>query len=429
MRFLIDTFIKHRDSFALAMFLSGVPIVYYLRDGLGLAPGSSAFAIGLIFSPLLISLTFKDLKYIQKPHQVVFPLITWLLIVLLAYALLRDPALRTYSRNSELLIFGMIGIVASSIIFMKNSAVGHAFIKWIMFFSFIGAVALIFYISQNPFYLIGQRATFGYGEEGIGSNPHINSKGAFFGIVASVLALKHHKTLKLGLIIPLIVLLLCIIVLFLTQTMLAFLATFMFGVVFLFYNGSAKNIANILRTIFTKWYFLVLLIGASITLVVQFNKNKELIDPALNYVEYRIGNLKDSFTPNKERVKVTEVGDASAATRIMHFYSVFERFAENIDEGKYLNALFGNGYKYLYIDIPHLEVLDAFGLLGFLFYTMIFVRIVLMCTREMKNPDHIGTEFLAYIFLYFFIANFTAGQLVEHYRFGTFYILARFLRK
>lgn len=429
MRFLINTFIKHRDAFALAMFLAGIPIVYFLRDGLNLLPGNTFFAIILIFFPLGVALLFKNYRHFYKPNPVTFPMLCLLMGFMLAYCLLKDRYYLTYSISREMVSYALIMLTALCVVFMPPRAIGNSFIYWVLFLSFLGAASLIYYVSINPFYVMGQRASFAFAGE-TGGNPHINSRGAFFGIVASVLALKYHKTIKLGLILPVGLTILFVAILFLTQTMVAFLTTFVFGVLFLACNFSFSNTLSLLKLFFTKWYVLLLMVMGIAALMYQFNKNKQFLDPAISYFEYRLENLTKSFFEDESQTKkVEETGDDSANTRIMHFVGVFERLEESINDGNYHYVLFGQGYKFLYIDIPHLEMLDSFGLIGFLFYTTIFIRIVLMCFREMRNPASIGTEFLAYILIYYLINNFTSGQMLDHYRFATLFIASRFLKK
>jgi hypothetical protein len=430
MRFLINAFTKYRDGFALGMFLAGVPIVYFLRDGLALAPSSSLFSMVLIFLPLVFSLVLKDYSFFYKPNGVTYKMLFVLLLYMIAYLYLKERYFMTYNIRTELLYYVLIGLLAINVVFMPTRTIGNSFIYIIFILSFLSCLSLIYYVSKNPLYVVGQRASFGIGED-FGGNPHINSKGAFLAIVASVLALKYYKTVKLGLIIPVVLIILSVIVLFLTQTMLAYLATFLFGCFFLFYNLSFSNLSSTFRLFFTKWYILVLMALGIGALVYQYNKNQELLEPAINYFEVRISNLAESLFESKEEKNITveATGDDSANTRIMHFSKVFERFEDAIDKGQYHYVLFGQGYKFMYIDIPHLEMLDSFGLVGFLLYSVFFIRVFLMCVREMRNPDSIGTEFLAYIFLYFLIANFTSGQMLDFYRFGTIFIMCRFLKK
>lgn len=430
MKFLINAFIKYRDGFALAMFIAGAPLVYFLRDGLGIAPSSSLFSMFLLFSPLAFSLMFKNYRTYYKPNGVTFKLTFVLLLYMFAYLYLKDRYYVTYNLRIEILYYVLIGLVALNVVFMSDKVIGNSFIYIIVIICFLGCVSLIYYVSINPLYVIGQRASFGFGEK-FGGNPHINSKGAFVGIVASVLCLKHYKSVKLGLIIPVILIVLCIVVLFLTQTMLAFLSTFLFICFFLFYNLSFSNIVKTFKLFFTKWYVLALMAVGMGVLSYQFTKNQKLLEPAINYFEVRLTNLSESLfeTKKESAVKSTPSGDDSANTRIHHVTKLGERLEDAVKKGNYHYILFGQGYKFMYIDVPHLEMLDSFGIVGFLFYTLFFFRILLMTFREMRRPDNIGTEFLAYIFLYYIIANFTAGQMLDYSRFGSIFIMARFLKK
>jgi hypothetical protein len=431
MRFLVNTFLKYRDAFALAVFLAGVPLIYYLRDGLVLAPGNTMFSIGLIFFPFALTLPFKNFRYFDAPNRITFLYLVFFLIYLFAYFFLKDRYYLTVGFYTEILTYIIIVFVAFSTLFMRDGAIGKPFIYLCILFTSLSALSLIYYVSQNPMYVIGQRAAFGYGGEvGVG-NPHINSKVAYFGIILGVLSLKHYRHIKLGLIVPMLLILLNVAILFLTQTVLAFLATFLFVVFFLVFNASFSNAISTFRLFFTKWYIVALAIAGFFTLSYQINKNARLLNPAFNYVNTRFEGIKKSITePAKEKkVKVTETGDDSANTRIQHIEGVLERLEESIDDGNYHHILFGQGYKYMYVDVPHLEILDSFGLIGFTFYTILFLRLILMSAREMRNPESMGSEFLAYAFIYFFIANFTSGQMLDYTRFASFFIFCRFLKK
>ncbi|MFS0490616.1 hypothetical protein [Leadbetterella byssophila] len=431
MRFLVNIFLKYRDAMALAIFLTGVPLIYYLRDGLGVAPGNTMFSIGLIFFPFALTIPFKNFRFFDLPNKVTFPYLTFFLIYLFAYFFLKDRYYLTVSFYTEILTYIIIVFVAFSTVFMRNEAINRRFIYLCILLSTLSAISLMYYVSQNPLYVIGQRAAFGYGGEvGVG-NPHINSKVAYFGIILGVLSLKYYRQIKLGLIFPVILIILNIAILFLTQTMLAFLATFGFTVMFLVFNLSFSNAVSTFRLFFTKWYIVVLVLAGFMTLSYQINKNARLLNPAFNYFNTRFEGIKKSLTESSEskKIKVKETGDDSANTRIQHVEGVMERLEKSFDKGNYHYILFGQGYKFMYVDIPHLEMIDSFGLIGFTIFTILFLRLILMSVREMRDPESIGTEFLAYAMIYFFIANFTSGQMLDYTRFASFYIFCRFLKK
>ena len=51
----LNRFNKYRQSIGLSFFFGGLPLVYFLRDGLKLAPGSTAFTAGLAILSLLLA--------------------------------------------------------------------------------------------------------------------------------------------------------------------------------------------------------------------------------------------------------------------------------------------------------------------------------------------------------------------------------------
>lgn len=430
MKFLIDSFLKYRDAFALAVFFAGVPFIYYLRDGLMLAPNSQAFSIGLMFLPIALTIPFKNFSYFDTPNRVTFPLVLILTLYIFAYFYLKDRYFVTSNFNTEFSYFILIFFVVFALIFFRKEAVGVTFVRFMYLFCFISSVALIFYILQNPFYAIGQRAAFGFSAESHG-NPHISSKVAYFGVPTAILCLKYQKTIKLGFIIPIVLFVLSAITLLLTQTVLAYLSTLLFLLLFFIYNLSFKNILQIGKIAFSKWYTMLVIVLSIGGLVYQYNKNKDFLSPAVNYVDVRFNNLKETILNDKPKnnFKTGKEGDDSANTRVGHLIGTFERLEEALIDGDYHYILFGQGYKFMYVDNPHLEMLDSFGIVGFVFFTIIFLRIVVMSLREMNNPENVGTELLAYLFIYYFIANFTSGQMLDYARFISIFIFCRFIHK
>lgn len=429
MRFLINTFLKYRDPFALAVFFAGVPFIYFLRDGLKLAPNSMIFSIALIFLPFALTIPFKNFRFFDTPNKVTFPLMWWFLLFLFSYFYLKDRTLMTVSFIVEIQYYIIIILVGFSALFMRKEAVSEKLIILALIFSLVSAVALIYYVTKNPLYVLGQRASFtSEGESGAG-NPHINSKGAFFGIIAAVMALKYYKTVKLGLILPVIVIVLSLVVLFLTQTVLAFLCTFVFVCLFLTFNLSFNNLVSTFRLFFSKWYVVLLIITGVSTFIYKINQNREFLDPVFNYATKRIENIQKSVFEKEKKTVITETGDDSANTRVLHVTGSFERLVDAFNDGDYHYVLFGQGYKYMYLDVPHLEMLDSFGIVGFILFSILFFRMVVMALREMRNPESAGTEFLAYVFIYLFFANFIAGQMLDYTRFSSLFIICRFLKK
>ena len=62
---LFNKFNKYRQSIGLSFFFGGLPLVYFLRDGLKLAQGSTAFTAGIAILSLLIAFPLNPKKLYQ----------------------------------------------------------------------------------------------------------------------------------------------------------------------------------------------------------------------------------------------------------------------------------------------------------------------------------------------------------------------------
>ena len=211
--------------------------------------------------------------------------------------------------------------------------------------------------------------------------------------------------------------------------MLAILASFLFLSLFFYFNYGFRQVGLTLKFLFSKWYVLLALSLGIVKGISSLDKDSDFITPITNYTSYRFNNIINSLTGDNGGKKSEVKGDESANTRIMLLGAVFERFEKNLEKGKVRYVLFGNGYNALYIDVPHVEVLDSYGIFIFIFYSTMFFYLVKIAWREIRNPESMGTEFIAYAFIYYFVANFTAGTVIDYTRLGMYILLVRFVRK
>ncbi len=415
---------------AVAMYLTGLPLIYYLRDGLKLAPNNSAFTVAFAIGPLLLSLPFKNFRQFEAPNRVGYAMAAWFVIISFIYFILRDPY-TAVKASYEYFSFAIIFFIFFGLLFITKESLNRNFIYLALFLSFIGAVMLLYYIARDPLYVIGQRAAIKFGEEeDAGGNPHIYGKGAYFGLILTVLALKYVKKVKIGMIPLFGMLVVFLVVLFLTQTMAALLATFLFLAAFTFFNFSFKKAYSTLLSLLLKWYIVVILAVGIGRGVMAYQENKDLLKPAISYLENRFAKIINSFfTSAEDAQKNKKHVDESASMRVHLVTVAIESLDENFEEGKLRYVIFGNGYKHLYIDVPHLEVFDSFGILIFIFYTVFYIYMIKISAAEMRKPESIATEFLAYGFIYFMIANFTGGVIIDYTRWGFYALIVRFITK
>jgi hypothetical protein len=430
MRFLIRKFLDYRDVFAVAMLFCGLPIVYFFRDGLKLAPNSAAFTVAGALGPLIMTIPFKNLRKLYVPNPLAYFLTMWFVIITFLYLLFRDKY-SAISGTYELLSYTFIFFIFYAFVMMSADSLNNNFLPIALTICAIGSLLLLYSVYKDPFYVIGQRAAIKFREEEEGNtgNPHIFSKVAFFGLILSTMMLKYQKQYKTGMIFTLGTMLLFIVVLFLTQTMITFITSAIFLWLFFIFNFSFKSLFKSVKSLLTKWYVLIVLGFGVYKVVVLINENEDALAPVTSFVSYRFEKLVGTLTgalSDDEASKVKDV-DVSASMRVNLIAAVFEDLEENVVEGKLRYVFWGNGYKNLYVDVPIFEVLDSFGIIMFIFYMVIYFYLTKICILEMRNPSSIAAEFIAYGYIYFLILNLTGGYVMDYTRWGYYAVVARFI--
>lgn len=424
---MIKLFIKYRDSFAIAMFCCGLPVIYFFRDGLKLAPNSAAFTIAGVLGPLALSLLFKDFRKFYAPNPINYLLCILFTLIMLGYLIFRDPytglqPAYDYFAISFIFFYFLVMVQISIEDLNKN------FLPIAFFLCVLGALSLMYSVYKDPLYVLGQRASIKYreGDEGNTGNPHVFSKVAFFGVILSFLLLKYNQKYKVNILIPLTGLLMFLVTLILTQTMITFITTAIFFALFFRYNLTLRSASASFLSIFKKWYILLILAVGIYKGVVFITTHDDMIKPFTIYMSNRFDKILGTITmvgSDDKNIKI----DQSANMRVHQVTLVFERMAKNFNTGKIRYIIFGNGYKTAYVDVPLIEALDSFGVIGFIIFCYMYFYMIKVCMLEMRAPKSIATEFIAYGFIYFIVQNLTGGLIMDFNRWGYFVIVARFI--
>ena len=112
--------------------------------------------------------------------------------------------------------------------------------------------------------------------------------------------------------------------------------------------------------------------------------------------------------------------DSSAMSRVF----TLEYLIKLINQKPEL-LLFGGGYRFLYLDIPILEVLINFGILNFSIYLIFTIYLYKFAVRAIFSGN-IFQIFLGYMSLQLFIASFTSGRPMDFPFWISFLIFIRF---
>ncbi|MFY7909234.1 MAG: hypothetical protein ACOVO2_06770 [Emticicia sp.] len=427
---LFNKFNKYRQSIGLSFFFGGLPLVYFLRDGLKLAQGSTAFTAGIAILSLLIAFPLNPKKLYQA-NTAGYLLCILYGIMALTYLFIYAPN-RGWFTNTPIEIGNQLVFLTAMFIFagISINSLKSTFLYFTLIICTLGGISLLYYIARNPAYMFGMRAAISFGDEGGMSsmgNPHIYAKSAYIGIVAGVILLRSEsRTLwKIAIMVAVLTL---IVVVGLCQAMAMVLIT---GIFFFLYFISSINAPTIYRGL--KWLmgwqgFLIFFIIVYFAFSLWNNAHyKGYILVAVDIIGERLGKIITSFFTDSDSVaKVKAAVDDSASTRVINITKVFTNFSKNVEDGNWFLILFGHGYQEYYVDSPFIEMLHDLGVIGFSIFLAIHFVILKWIWKEIFNPTCDFTLMLAYFFLATLMQNFTMGMPYDYGRWCAIAFVARF---
>ncbi|MGC8979480.1 hypothetical protein [Caldisericum sp.] len=379
----------NRKSIGIALVLSGSPIIYFFRDGLGLSPEYFFFTGTFMFLFLLFLLS-KDIMLnlkIQKPNMVLFYLTCFYWLIVTNYFLLSDYP----DKNKDIFYFLYLLTYFLLLLFVRDEEVKFIYISFLLS-TFLSNFIFIYFFktlfTSITFREIGSRAYIGQ-EKG---NPNLYANIAYYGIIASLFTLKKaykqmYKILAfinipLSLLVILLtqnrtvlIVLLIVVICFIVKEILHILTSFKVKKIDLF------KIIKIFA-IFIFFFLLIFVIIPQDILSIYFS----------NYSIYLEGLLLNLSG---------KVGDQSSIQRIDAFNMIINEL-KTVPE----NYLLGMGYKYEWLDIPFLQAFRDLGFLGgfvFLIFHAIVVSYVIRYLFLKRNIDlnFISLLLLLYILIFF----------------------------
>ena len=427
--FVLNKLLRYRQSIGLSFFFFGGPLMYFLRDGIKLAPGSTAFTGAFTFGSILLAFPLNPKKLYQT-NTVGYLMCIAYTILAIFYLAFFTPNRGWFTNTTVEAVYQGL-IILSMFIFAATSinTIKDTFLQFTLIICLIGGFGLIYYILKNPLYVIGMRASISFsGDDEVSAmgNPHIYAKSAFSGVVAGIILLREEKRLlrRLFYIASVIVLL---IVLALCQAMAIILVTGIFFFLYYVTSFTSNNIYKGLKWI-TGWQGLILLafMSFSVYYVIEYTRFPEYFEHISILITERIERIVTSLTDAETATSVRLAGDDSASTRVTNITDLFKDINKRIEDGDWLSVIFGKGYQHKYIDSPFFQTLNDLGIMGFAFFAVIHVVLIYWCVKEMLKPTCGFTLFIAYTFIATVVQNFTMGMPYDYSRWTAMLFVSRF---
>ena len=393
----------------ICIIVDGYPLIFFFRETLKLAPGSTAFTALSFGLGLALMVPFTVLRKLYRPNVTMF----WfgiafiLLCVFYMFIFNGDPFFKDYDR--DLIYFLYVLLFLFLLINIPNDIIPW-FIPVVVLFTLVSNLGLIYSLITDVTWSIGQRATISLhnGQDEGSGNPHAFSRNAYMGAIACAVWLVRPKTNVLLRLLTIFSLVVNIAVLVLTQTRSAILALGIAFALFLYLNVRPAQIRTAARSLIKPVPIMVMVVGL-LGVVYFFQRYLTvylvLYDYVTSFSERNLETLYALLGLKSQGAQYKAVLDDSTANR-----SISANFFRNVIYGHQYKLILGYGYKYLYLDVPIMEALTNFGITGFVLFGGVNGMALYHSWNAMRrNPNPLST-FLAYFYMLILVQLFTNGR-------------------
>ncbi len=414
---LFEGFHYKRMALGVAIFAMGHPVIFFLRDGLKLAPQSSVFTAACLVLGLFLmvpSTIFQ--KYYSLNNKISMPVFGWIGVCLF-YFFIINPTGGGGAR--ELINYAMTGAFLFMLLSIPDEVKDHALPIFIVFI-LAGNLGLFYSLYTNPHYVLGARASIYFDDE-YGGNPHVFSRNGFAGVIGSVILLFMTKENLLFKAIAFVNLLASIVTVILTQSRATLLSVLLSIGVLMFFHLRLSNIKSIGKSLL-KPVNLIITIAIVSFVFYKLSRRSDFLNLLLSISETFWNKFLDVFETAVQGEDAEEIADYSAIQRVMSF-NVFK----NALFYNPISLILGNGYKAIYMDFPILESMYNYGIAGIYFFGRSVFEIVKECYRCIKDIISPFSAFLGFIFIPIAVSVFSGGQPSDTTFLFPFLMMARFM--
>ncbi|WP_026628330.1 hypothetical protein [Dyadobacter alkalitolerans] len=406
-----------RYSVGIAMMFNGFPLIFFIRDTLGIGPASSVFTAIFFSLALTMMVPMHLFKRLYKPNVILFNLgLGFLLLTLYYFFFINKQGKAVADIGNYVFIFGFLVLLLHVPNDVKETLVMILFLM-----SLFTNITLVYSILTDPNWTPGMRAAVNFANEGAqpGGNPHITARNGIICMLTGMVMLNRTPGIITKLFLFFSVLFgLGVIVISLAKS--SYLAVgLMIGAYFVLHFkisnvftaiGSAFKLRNMA-------FIILILIGLRYFLIRYGN----ILDMLLGYWDMFQNRIMDViFTSTGVRITDTADTDASAMGRVGGFAEFTETFFS-------WDVFLGRGFKSDYLDIPLLESWVSHGIFGFVFFAGFNFFLFIYAMREIRRYTNPLTTFLAYFFLSLMVLLFTGGRPFDIAFWFPYLVMIRFL--
>jgi hypothetical protein len=406
-----------RYSLGIAMMFNGFPLIFFIRDTLGIGPASSVFT-AIFFSLALILMVPPTLfKRLYKPNIILLNLALCFLLMALYYFFFLNYVGKAVSDVGNFVFtFGFLILL----LHIPND-IKDTLIMVIFLMSFFTNITLVYSLITDPNWTPGMRAAVNFANEGAqpGGNPHITARNGVICLLTAFVMLGNTKDLISRIFLFFSILFgLGVVILSLAKS--SYLGLGIVATAYFLFRFKASDIVSAVGNAFkfrNVIFIVIILVGINYFL----SRYGDILNLLLGYWDVFQDRIMDViFTSTGVKLSEEADVDYSAMGRVSGF-------------GEFLETLFswdvflGRGYKSDYLDVPILEAWVDQGIFGFLFFASFNLFLFLFAIREIRRYTNPLSTFLAFFFLSMMVLLVTGGRPYDIAFWFPYAVMIRFL--
>lgn len=390
-----------RFSVGISMMINGFPIIFFVRDTLGIGPASSVFT-GVFFAVALLLMVPSKLKPIAyKPNILLFQFAALFFGILIYYFFFINAAGKSFT---DIVNFAYTFGFFILLLYVPND-IQRPLLIVLFLMSLLNNFTLIYSLITNPSWTLGMRAAVTFANEDAqqGGNPHLAARNALICLLAAYALIREFENAWVKIFLGAsIVFSFCVIVL--TQSKSCLLGTGFIFITHAFFRLNMSSVLNGIRQLFTLRMFAVL-VGILLFARFLINRYYDLYSIVISYWDVLMNRFENVlFTAFELETSAEVAEDASAMGRVASFDFLKEAI---YDPGV---LVVGLGYKYEFMDVPPIEMLANHGILGCLIFCALNFLFLVFSIKDIRLNRSSLAVFAASLFMYFPALLITSGR-------------------